>query len=257
MWAELAGCGLAHPPLGTGSRGQIWKGAIVAPERHHLPNCKQTSLLTKTPCDSGWSTSPRKVIARDQLPRRDTLNTWEGAPIVHPENWAAGTGEVISHSFQLGVTARQAPDHLRCSGLGWPQNAGPTKSAPLWSTREPGTEWLRPGECIQPRDSIRQFLAEQKPRAWAVYTGKAHTPWEGAKPVWLNYYEHTPVIFVCSVPPSPHHDWTSEPKTSDHHCPACVRVEIRHWRDQQTEEAKINRGNFFGRDRFNRLKPCS
>ena len=39
--------------------------------------------------------------------------------------------------------------------------------------------------------------------------------------------------------------------------PPCVRAEIRHWRDQQTEEAKINRGNHFGSNRCNRLKPCS
>ena len=30
----------------TGS--QSWKGAIAAPERHYLQNCKQASLLTKT-----------------------------------------------------------------------------------------------------------------------------------------------------------------------------------------------------------------
>ena len=32
-----------HPPPVTGS--QSWKGAITAPERHYLPNCKQASLL--------------------------------------------------------------------------------------------------------------------------------------------------------------------------------------------------------------------
>ena len=36
----------------------------------------------------GW-----RVAARDQLPRRDTRHTWEGAQIVHPENRAAGMGE--------------------------------------------------------------------------------------------------------------------------------------------------------------------
>ena len=39
--------------------------------------------------------------------------------------------------------------------------------------------------------------------------------------------------------------------------PPCVRAEIRHWRDQQTEEAKTNRGNCLGSDRCSRLKPCS
>ena len=35
-----------HPPPVTGSQSQ--KGAIAAPERHYLQNCKQASLLTKT-----------------------------------------------------------------------------------------------------------------------------------------------------------------------------------------------------------------
>ena len=52
---------------GKGSQSQ--KGAIAAPERHHLPNCNQALLLTKTSWDSGWSTSTRRVAARDQLPR--------------------------------------------------------------------------------------------------------------------------------------------------------------------------------------------
>ena len=58
---------------GEGSQSQ--KGAIMAPERHPIPNCKQTSLLTKTSWDSGWLTSARRVAARDQLPRRDTRHT--------------------------------------------------------------------------------------------------------------------------------------------------------------------------------------
>ena len=62
-----------------------------------------------------------------------------------------------------GDRARQAPGHLSCSDLGRAQNAGPTKSAPLWSTREtePEPELLRPGKCMQTRAHIRQFSAEQ------------------------------------------------------------------------------------------------
>ena len=89
----------------AGEGRQSQKGAILAPERHHLPNCKQTSLLTKTSWDSGWLTSARRVAARYQLPRRDTRHTYEGAPVVHPENLVVGMGETISHSFQLGATA--------------------------------------------------------------------------------------------------------------------------------------------------------
>ena len=61
----------------------------------------------------------------------------------------------------------QAPGCLSCSDLGQAQNTGPTKCAPLWNTREPEPEWLRPGECMQHRARIRQFPAEH-PRALAV-----------------------------------------------------------------------------------------
>ena len=44
-----------HPPPVTGSQSR--KGAIAAPERHYLHNCKQASLLTKTSWGSGRSTS--------------------------------------------------------------------------------------------------------------------------------------------------------------------------------------------------------
>ena len=127
---------------------QSQKGAIVASERHHQPNCKQGSLLTKTSWDSGWLTSARKVAARDQLPRRDT------------DNQAAWTGKAISHSDH----ARQTPGHLSCLDLGRAQNAGPTYSAPPRTSQIPEPEGLRPGKCIQPRAGLRQFQAEQ-PRA--------------------------------------------------------------------------------------------
>ena len=113
----------------------------------------------------------------------------------------------------------------------------PSKSVPLRTTWVPEPERLRPGRCMRPRASLRWSLAEQ-PRAWAGWTGRAHVPWAGAGPVWLSHCEHTPVLFVCRVPPSPQSDWTSEPKKSVHHRPLWVRAEIRHWRDQQTEEAK-------------------
>ena len=62
----------------AGEGGQSWKGAIAAPGRHHLPNYKQASLLTKTSWDSGQSTSTRRVAARDQHPE-ETHGTPEKA----------------------------------------------------------------------------------------------------------------------------------------------------------------------------------
>ena len=193
-WTELAGC----RPSPSGDRQPEPEGGNCS-LRETLSTKLQAGFFAKTSWGSGRSTS-----------------AWEGAPVVHPENRASGTGEVISHSDRT----HQIPHHLSCSDLGRAQNAGPTESVPLRTTWEPG-----------------QFLAEQ-PRAWAVWAGRAHVQWVGAGPVWLRHCEHTPVLFVCSIPPSPQHDWTSEPKKSVHHLPSCVRVEIRHWRDQQTEEAK-------------------
>ena len=139
---------------GEGSRSR--KGAIVAPERHPIPNCKQISLLTKTPWDSGWSTSAGRAAARDQLPRRDKrctrctprkLSSWDG-------------GGDKSQPSTGGDYVCQGAGHLNCSDLGRAQNIGPTKSAPLWSTQKPELERLRPGKCMQTRACIRQFPAE-------------------------------------------------------------------------------------------------
>ena len=181
----------------TGSQSQ--KGAIAAPERHYLPNCKQASLLTKTSWGSGQPTS-----------------AWEGAPVVHSEHRAAGMGEAISCSD----CSRQTPHHWNYLDLGRAQNTGPTKSAPLRTTRVPESEQLRPGRCMQPRAGLRRFPVEQ-PRAWAVWAGRAQAPWVGAGPVWLRHCKHMPVLFVCSVPPSPQHDWISEPKKVSTTAPLC------------------------------------
>ena len=70
-----------------------------------------------------------------------------------PRGW---DGEVIRRSAQLGECAHQAPGHQSRSDLGRAQNAGPTESASLWSTREPEPERLRPGKCTQPRACFRQ-----------------------------------------------------------------------------------------------------
>ena len=74
-------------------------------------------------------------ICREGRSQRSASQNGEDTPIVHPENRAAGTGEWISCSLQLGATVlAQAPGHLSCSDLGRAQNSGPTKSAPLWNT---------------------------------------------------------------------------------------------------------------------------
>ena len=148
---------------GEGSQSQ--KGAITAPERHHLPNCKQASLLTKTSWDSGWLTSAWRVAARDQLPKRDTWHAWEGTLVVHPENRVAGMGEVIRHSPQLGETA--LTKHLITWGAqtwdGHKTQAQP--SVPLCGVPENlNLSGVDLGSTCNPGAHLRRFLAEQ-PRA--------------------------------------------------------------------------------------------
>ena len=72
---------------------------------------------------------------------------------------------------------------------------------PLRTTRVPEPEWLGPGRCMQPRASLGLFPVEQ-PRARAVWAGRLHAPLAGADPVWLRHCDRTPVLFVCSIPPS-------------------------------------------------------
>ena len=198
----------------TGSQSR--KGAIAAPERHYLPNYKQACLLTKTSWGSGQSSS-----------------AWEGALVVHPENQAGGMEKVISRSDH----AHQTPHHSSCSELGRAQNAGPMESAPLRTTRVPEPEWLRPGRCMQPRAGLRRFLAEQH-RAWAMWAGGCTCrEWRQAQCGWDTASTRQCYLSTTSLPP---HSATEQVslKESVHHLPLCVRAEIRHWRDQQTEEAK-------------------
>ena len=57
-------------------------------------------------------------------------------------------------SLLLSSLSRQTPHHLSCSDLGRAQNAGPTESVPLRTTRVPEPERLGPGRCMQPRAGL-------------------------------------------------------------------------------------------------------
>ena len=137
--------------------------------------------------------------------------------------WGWDCGGDKAHHIR-GEWARQSPGCLSCLGRGRHK----TQAQPSLCFCGVSKNWNH----RQPRASSlwRSLEPEQCRR------GK-HSPLVGANPVWLEHCRsspHTPVIFVCSAPPSPQHDWTSEPK-QETTFPACVRVEIRHWRDQQTE----------------------
>ena len=131
--------------------------------------------------ESGCLTSARRVAVRDQLNRGDTWHTWDGTLSVHPENRGTGTREVIRCITHLGTCTCRAPGHLSCSDLGRAKSSDPTKSVPLWSTREDEPEWLRPGKCMQPRACFRQFPCRAIWSLSSVDWESTHTG-SGAKP---------------------------------------------------------------------------
>ena len=100
--AELAGCGLAHPPLETGRQAvgsQSRKGAVLDPETASSNKLQPGSqLLTKISWDSGRLTSTGRVSARDQLPRRDTTYLREARPLppTKPSGWDRGGDKMHS-----------------------------------------------------------------------------------------------------------------------------------------------------------------
>ena len=100
---------------------RVRRGLSPPPERHPIPNCKQTSLLTKTSWDSEWLTSAQRVAVRDHPPRR---NTHTHCTPKKPSGWDRG-GDKSQPSTE-GDSARQAPSHLSCLDLGW----GKTQAQP-------------------------------------------------------------------------------------------------------------------------------
>jgi len=142
--------------------------------------------------------------------------------VVHPENRAARMGEVINRSDQ----AHQTPGHLGCWDLGNTQNAGPTKSAPLMSIRVPEPEQLRPVKSIQPRDSLRQFPAEQiepKQCRQGKHTRHERGQTQGGRDTASVSQCYS---FAASLPPQSRTEQVSLKKCPPP--PPSVRTEIRH-----------------------------
>ena len=211
----------------TGSQSQ--KGAITAPERHYLQNCKQASLLTKTSWGSGQSTS-----------------AWEGALVVHPDNRAAGRWQVAATALAKHLITwadrtweghkTQAQQSLCLWGLPECLNLG---GSDLGGASSPGPaadgSWrsnLEPEQCGQ-----EGYMHREGDRPSVAEALQAHAS------------------VICLQHPSLPTAWLNKwalKKKSVHHRPLCIRVEIRHWRDQQTEA--ITEGTTLEAT-GNRLKP--
>ena len=89
-----------------------------------------------------------------------------------PRSWDRG-GDKMHCTWRM--CACQAPGHVSCLDLGWVLKAGPTESAPVWSTREHESEWLRPGKCTQCRARFRQFPCRATWRLSSVDWDSTHT----------------------------------------------------------------------------------
>ena len=165
-------------------------------------------------------------------------------------------GEGISHILQMGATTRakhlvtwaawtwdrhktQAQPSLRLCGV--PENLN-LSSLDLRSACKP-----EPAS-----DSSQQSNLESEQCRLGKHTRRE---WGKTQCGWNNVSTCQWYLFAVFLPPQS----ITEPvnlkkeKKGNHHCPPCGRVEIRHWRDQQTE-AKINWRNCFGSDRCNRIE---
>ena len=152
-----------------------------------------------------------------------------------------GPGRWLRCTADLGQSTCQAPGHLSCSDLGRAQNSCPTEPVPLQSTREP--ERLRPGNCTKCRACFGQCPCKA---LWSMSSVDPEStcnlelgqtlcgPYTVSSPHTCQWY-----LFAVSLPP---HNTTEQVSLNKWPpSPPCARVEIRHRRDLQTEEAKINK----------------
>ena len=195
----------------------------------------------------------RRVTAWDQLPRGDAQHTWDRAFVVHLGNPVARTEEVIkTHSppgtvhspsawspelFGARKGTKRLPnwvyalmEYLRTwtwDAYTWEVHA---MQSPLWTVpcRAP---WSL-SSVVWVYSVVKQCRPGQ------------HTPlWAGTNPVWSIHCEHSTTrqryLFAVFLPPYNTTEQVSLNKWLP--SPPCDRAEIRHWRDLQTEEAKINK----------------
>ena len=212
---ELASCRPAHPPLEAGGRQPEPERGKLGP-REGIPYQTVSRLPVANQDFLGFWTVDILQEGRSQrlAPQKRHMAYLRWHTSCHPVNQVAGTGKVIRRTTSKESALAK---HL-VTWPAWTWEGHNMQAQP--SLRLCGVpkilnlRGLDLRSACNPGPALDSSLAEP-PGAWAVQTGKAHTPWAGANPVWPRHCEHSPhkpVIFVCSVPPSPQHDWTSEPK---------------------------------------------
>ena len=164
---ELAGCRPAHPRQRQRGRREAGRqqpelergklgprDGILYQTASRLPVANQVFL-------GSWTVDSRQEggSQRSAPQRRHTTHLRRHSCCAHRKlsGWDGGGDK--THRPTWGECACQAPSCLSCSDLGRAQNAGPSESAPLWSTQVPEPERLRPGKGIQPRPALESCRA--------------------------------------------------------------------------------------------------
>ena len=119
----------------------------------------------------------------------------------------------------------------------------PNRIFALWSTWEPESKQLRPGKCTKWRAGFGQYPCRA---TWSL----SSVDWESTcscelGQTWFGPYTkvtpHTCLWYLFALF-LPRHNTSEQVRLNKWPpSPPCVRVELRHWRDLQTEEAKINK----------------
>ena len=155
-----------------------------------------------------------------------------------PSAWDRGGDKTHRPAGRVSSPSTWSPELL---GPGKGTKHGPTKFVLLWSTQEPEPEWLRPVKCMQPRAHFRQFPYRA---TWSL----SSVDWESTHAVSGDKcgsdtvstpHTHQWYLLAVFLPPQSITEQVSLNIWPP--LPPCVRAEIRHWRDLQTEEAKINK----------------
>ena len=209
----------------TMSSTKLWAGSHLLTclpgilDHWHLPGLSQPEISIP---DETHST-PGTVLS---------WCTWE------PEWW--GLGIWVRCTAHMGQCARQAwsPELFR-PGKGTECTANPClcpgRAAKNLSGLDLGSAWNAVPRGTEPLQSNLETKQ--------CTPGTCTPPWTVANTVWSIHYEYSPympVVFVC-MPLAPHSTAEQVSLNKWPRLPPCVRVQIRHWSDLQTAEAKTNK----------------
>ena len=103
----------------TNSQSQKTRGNLSSETASSTKLLAGSQLLTKSSWDPGWLICARRAAAWDQLPKGDTLLTWDSVLMAHLGNWVSGTREVNKMHYP--------PETVHWLGTWSPELPGPGK----------------------------------------------------------------------------------------------------------------------------------